>query len=105
MPQTFPQLLGAASVFLANLSESSAVGTYALTRLDIFGGFLITKRMLDLFRRPTDPPDYSWLYLIPAVIFGAGFVYAATTGLGGLVQAGYFLSTLLAIGALTGLSS
>lgn len=73
--------------------------------IDIFGGFLITKRMLDLFRRPTDPPEYSWLYTIPAAIFGGGFVWASSTGLGGLVQAGYFLSTLLSIGALTGLSS
>lgn len=66
---------------------------------------MITKRMLDLFRRPTDPPEYSWLYTIPAAVFGGGFVWASSTGLGGLVQAGYFLSTLLSIGALTGLSS
>ena len=72
---------------------------------DIFGGFLITKRMLDLFKRPTDPPEYSWLYAFPAVVFTGGFVWAASTGLGGLVQAGYFLSTLLSIGALTGLAS
>ncbi|ORX38067.1 NAD(P) transhydrogenase beta subunit-domain-containing protein [Kockovaella imperatae] len=91
VPQTLPQFLGAASVFLANLN--------------IFGGFLITKRMLDLFKRPTDPPEYSWLYAIPAAVFGGGFVYASSTGLDGLVQAGYFLSTLLSIGALTGLSS
>ena len=76
-----------------------------LIHLDIFGGFLITKRMLDLFKRPTDPPEYTWLYSIPAAVFGTGFVYAASTGLGGLVQAGYFLSTMLSIGALTGLSS
>lgn len=73
--------------------------------VDIFGGFLITKRMLDMFRRPTDPPDYSYLYAIPAVLFGGGMIYASTSDLGGLVQAGYLVSTLLSIGALTGLSS
>ncbi len=72
---------------------------------DIFGGFLITKRMLDLFRRPTDPPDYAYLYAVPAVVFGGGFVWGASTGVAGLVQAGYFVSTLLSIGALSGLSS
>ena len=61
--------------------------------------------MLDLFRRPTDPPEYSWLYAFPAAVFTGGFVWAASTGLGGLVQAGYFLSTLLSIGALSGLAS
>ena len=72
---------------------------------DIFGGFLITKRMLDLFRRPTDPPEYSYLYAIPAALFTGAFVWAASSGLGGMVQAGYFISTMLSIGALTGLAS
>lgn len=72
---------------------------------DIFGGFLITKRMLDLFKRPTDPPEYGWLYTVPAAVFGMGFVWAASSGVAGLVQAGYFVSTMLSIGALTGLSS
>jgi NAD(P) transhydrogenase len=73
--------------------------------VDIFGGFLITKRMLDLFKRPTDPPEYGWLYTFPAAVFGMGFVWAASSGVAGLVQAGYFVSTMLSIGALTGLSS
>lgn len=72
---------------------------------DIFGGFLITKRMLDLFRRATDPPEYAWLYAIPAAVFSGGFVWAASTGLGGLVMSGYFVSTMLSIGALSGLAS
>lgn len=73
--------------------------------VDIFGGFLITKRMLDLFRRATDPPEYGYLYAIPAAVFGGGFVWAASSGLGGLVAAGYFVSTMLSIGALSGLAS
>jgi NAD(P) transhydrogenase len=95
------------------------------TLTDIFGGFLITKRMLDLFRRPTDPKDYAWLYFIPFALFAVGMIWgsgmwdevtnpnkarvegkeARERRMGGLVQAGYFLSILLAIGALSGLSS
>ena len=107
LPGTIPQAMGAASVFLANLSEPVPHFAQRTAHLfpDIFGGFLITKRMLDLFKRPTDPPEYSWLFAIPAALFFGGFLYASQTGLGGLVQAGYFLSTLLSIGALTGLSS
>jgi NAD(P) transhydrogenase len=106
LPHTFPQLLGAASVFLANLSEFVLRSVrYPLKIIDIFGGFLITKRMLDLFRRATDPPEYGWLYAIPATIFAGGFAWAASTGLGGLVAGGYFVSTMLSIAALSGLSS
>jgi NAD(P) transhydrogenase len=106
LPHTFPQFLGAASVFLANLSKHTVTFEVAgLINIDIFGGFLITKKMLDLFKRATDPPEYGWLYAVPATVFAGGFVWAASTGLGGLVAAGYFVSTMLSIGALTGLSS
>ena len=91
IPETFPQLLGAAAVGLACVN--------------IAGGFVITKRMLDMFRRPTDPSDYAWLYGIPGVLFGAGYIASATTGMAGLVQAGYLVSSLLCIGSLSGLSS
>merc|ERR1719428_802310 len=33
--------------------------------INIFGGFLVTQRMLDLFKRPGDE-DYSLVYLAPA---------------------------------------
>lgn len=84
LPETFPQVLGALSVLLAFVNVS--------------GGFVITKRMLDMFKRPTDPAEYPWLYAIPGVLFGGGFIAAATTGMGGLVQAGYLVSSLLCIG-------
>ena len=47
---------------------------------------------------PTDPPEYSWLYGVPAVVFTGGFLAAASTGMAGLVQAGYLTSSLLCIG-------
>lgn len=86
LPETFPQLLGSLSVLLAFVNVS--------------GGFVITKRMLDMFKRPTDPPEYPWLYAIPGVLFGGGFLAAASTGMAGLVQAGYLVSSLLCIGKL-----
>lgn len=91
LPHTFPQALGAISVLLAFVNIS--------------GGFIISKRMLDMFKRPTDPPEYPWLYGVPAVLSGAGFLAAASTGMAGLVQAGYLASSLLCIGSLTGLAS
>ena len=91
LPQTFPQVLGALSVLLAFVNVS--------------GGFIISKRMLDMCCRPTDPPEYSYLYAAPAVLFGGGFVLATTTGMAGLVQAGYLVSSMLCIGSLSGLAS
>ncbi|KAI0064545.1 PNTB-domain-containing protein [Artomyces pyxidatus] len=91
LPGTIPQALGAASVLLASVN--------------VAGGFVITKRMLDMFKRKTDPPEYSWLYSIPAVVFTGGFLAAASTGMAGLVQAGYLTSSLLCIGSLSGLAS
>jgi hypothetical protein len=44
-----------------------------------------------------DPPEYSWLYSIPAVVFTGGFLAAAHTGMEGLVQAGYLTSSILCI--------
>lgn len=101
-PSTITQGLGALSVLLASVN--------------VAGGFIITKRMLDMFKRgfvlrvvvsplnifvlgPTDPPEYAYLYGVPAVVFTGGFLAAASTGMAGLVQAGYLASSVLCIGA------
>jgi len=91
LPETIPQTLGALSVLLAFVNVS--------------GGFVISKRMLDMFRRPTDPKEYPWLYAIPAAIFGGGYIAAASTGMAGLVQAGYLVSSVLCMTSLSGLAS
>ncbi|KAA8642996.1 putative nicotinamide nucleotide transhydrogenase [Aspergillus tanneri] len=91
IPSTIPEYLGAASVLLAFMNVS--------------GGFVVTKRMLDMFKRPTDPPEYPWLYAIPGLLFGGGFLAAASTGMAGLVQAGYLVSSLLCMASISGLAS
>lgn len=59
LPATIPQALGAASVLLASVN--------------VAGGFVITKRMLDMFRRELD------LLMIPCRYFLAdGFVMQVT---------------------------
>ncbi|KAK8001601.1 hypothetical protein PG991_013823 [Apiospora marii] len=91
LPETLPQTLGAASVLLAFVNVS--------------GGFVITKRMLDMFKRPTDPPEYPWFWAVPGVLFGGGFLTAASTGAAGLVQAGYLVSSVLCISSISGLAT
>ncbi|KAM5464364.1 putative NAD(P)(+) transhydrogenase (Re/Si-specific) [Microsporum ferrugineum] len=90
-PETIPQALGALSVLLAFVNVS--------------GGFVITKRMLDMFKRPTDPPEYPWLYAIPGLLFGGGYLAAVSTGMAGLIQAGYLVSSILCISSISGLAS
>ena len=90
-PHTIPQTLAALSVLLANIN--------------IFGGSIISQRMLDMFKRPTDPPDYQGLYGIPAAAFTGAMLMAASTGSAGIVQAGYLASTILCISSISGLGS
>lgn len=44
------------------------------------GGFLITQRMLDMFKRPTDPPEYNYLYLLPGGAFVGGYGASLAAG-------------------------
>jgi H+-translocating NAD(P) transhydrogenase len=44
----------------------------ALSFINIAGGFLVSGKMLDLFRRPNDPDDHFQLYTIPLLILVGG---------------------------------
>jgi len=87
--------------FAANALAGTAV---FLSSVNIFGGFLITKRMLDMFRRPEDPLDYEYLYVAPAAIAGATYVAGRAAGFTDLHQWGYLASSLSCIGAIGGLA-
>ncbi len=59
------------------------------------GGFFVTKRMLDMFKRPTDPPEYNYLYLLPAGLFVGGYGVALQSGYNiEEVRLHYFISLL-----------
>lgn len=47
--------------------------------------------MLDMFKRPTDPPEYNYLYALPATAFVGGY--------GASVAAGYNIEQVTAQGA------
>ncbi|XP_023224456.1 NAD(P) transhydrogenase, mitochondrial-like [Centruroides sculpturatus] len=90
-PTTVSQGLGAAAAFISTIN--------------ICGGFLVTKRMLDMFRRPTDPPEYNYLYGIPAVAFTGGYALVASAGYPEIHQMAYLGASLCCVGALAGLAS
>uniref|UniRef100_A0A8C5TR82 proton-translocating NAD(P)(+) transhydrogenase n=1 Tax=Malurus cyaneus samueli TaxID=2593467 RepID=A0A8C5TR82_9PASS len=75
-----------------------------ITTALIPGGFLVTQRMLDMFKRPTDPPEYNYLYLLPGGVFVGGYA-AALSGGYNIEQMMYLGSGLCCVGALAGLST
>uniref|UniRef100_A0A8C5DSU7 proton-translocating NAD(P)(+) transhydrogenase n=1 Tax=Gouania willdenowi TaxID=441366 RepID=A0A8C5DSU7_GOUWI len=68
------------------------------------GGFLITQRMLDMFKRPTDPPEYNYLFALPGAVFVGGYGASVAAGYN-IEQMMYFGSGLCCVGALAGLSA
>jgi len=90
-PSTATQGLAAASVFVSGIN--------------IAGGFRITQRMLDMFKRPGDPEEYRSLLAVPAVGFIGAYYAALNSGAHEIAQSGYLASSLCCIAAIGGLSS
>ncbi|KAL3282797.1 hypothetical protein HHI36_005963 [Cryptolaemus montrouzieri] len=98
-------LLMNGTYYPTNSVEALAATAAFVSFINVFGGFLVTKRMLDMFRRPEDPPEYNYLYGIPAAAFLAAYGWAAIEGLPEIHQVAYLASSLCCVGALAGLSS
>lgn len=79
---------------------------FCYCRLPYLGGFIVTTKMLDMFKRPDDPPEYYHYYGIPAAttmgLYGVG---AMTGKFPELDSAAATLSGLLCIGGIGGLAS
>lgn len=88
-------------------SASSALASLAvlISAINISGGFLITRRMLDMFRRPEDPPDYSHLLAIPGIAFAGSYLAALQAGYTNIEQSAYLASSVCCILAIAGLAS
>ena len=109
----------------SNSAQSLAAGAAFISSINIMGGFLVTKRMLDMFKRPSkqvtrmilkklsvnwiassaDPPEYTYLYGVPASVFLGSYGWGAFMGYPEIHQMAYLASSLCCIGALAGLSS
>jgi NAD(P) transhydrogenase len=80
-------------------------GVIAISTANIVGGFLISGKMLDMFRRPTDPETHYKYYGVPVVAtigaFGAGILM----GYPQMSSAILTTSGMLCIGGIAGLSS
>uniref|UniRef100_A0A667YM77 NAD(P) transhydrogenase, mitochondrial n=1 Tax=Myripristis murdjan TaxID=586833 RepID=A0A667YM77_9TELE len=88
----------------STLPETLALAAAFISSINIAGGFLITQRMLDMFKRPTDPPEYNYLYALPGAVFVGGYGASLAAGYS-IEQMMYLGSGLCCVGALAGLSA
>lgn len=90
-PGSFPQALASLSVLISSVN--------------IAGGFVVTKRMLDMFKRKTDPDEHNYLYAIPATVAGGSILAAHYFNAASVYEMGYLAASLACIGGITGLAS
>ncbi|CAL8404000.1 unnamed protein product [Boreogadus saida] len=88
----------------SSLPESLALAAAFVSSINIAGGFMITQRMLDMFKRPTDPPEYNYLYALPGAAFIGGYGASVAAGYS-IEQMVYLGSGMCCVGALAGLSA
>ncbi|KAF2880616.1 hypothetical protein ILUMI_25556 [Ignelater luminosus] len=98
-------LLMGGGYYPTNDVQALAAAAAFISFINVFGGFVVTKRMLDMFKRPEDPPEYNSLYAIPAAVFLGSYGWAALKGFPEVHQAAYLAASLCCVGALGGLSS
>lgn len=91
LPGSFSQFLAASAVLVSSVN--------------IAGGFVISKRMLDMFKRKTDAPEHNYLYgMAGATLLGSIF-YTHMVGIPHIYTMGYLASSVLCIGAICGLAA
>lgn len=90
-PGSFPQALASLSVLISSIN--------------IAGGFVVTKRMLDMFKRKTDPEEHNYLYAIPALVAASAVLGAHWMHAPSVYEMGYLAASLACIGGITGLAS
>lgn len=77
----------------------------AASAVNIGGGFTITQRMLDMFKRPTDPPEFNSLYAIPAGAVLATYAAGHLAGYPEMESTAYLAAAGLCIGSIACLAN
>ena len=92
--------------YLPSTTAQVLAGTaVAASAVNIGGGFTITQRMLDMFRRPTDPPEYNNLYAIPAGALLTTYAIGHFMGYPEMQNTAYLAASGLCIAAIACLSN
>jgi NAD(P) transhydrogenase len=67
-------------VLPTNAPQALATTAVALSCVNLTGGFLVTRKMLAMFRRKDDPPEYFHYYFMPPAALVGGFTLLSATG-------------------------
>ena len=60
--------------------QTLAAAAVVASAINIGGGFTITQRMLNMFKRPGDPTEHNYLYGIPAAVLMGGYAAGWVAG-------------------------
>lgn len=78
-----------------------------LSAINLAGGTIVTKKMLDMFRRADDPPEFNHYYLLPGAtaVAGSGLLFAMGLNPPALAPTLALASALGCVGGISCLSS
>ena len=93
-------VLAGGGLLPTNAPQTLAATAVIASAINIGGGFTITQRMLDMFKRPTDPPEYNKLYAIPAAVTIGTFALGQSVGFPEMQSAAYLAASGLCIGSI-----
>ncbi|KAL6776704.1 hypothetical protein ACKKBF_B30620 [Auxenochlorella protothecoides x Auxenochlorella symbiontica] len=102
--------VGGMAVATGGLVPAGAAGGLAATAVlasavNIGGGFTITQRMLGMFRRPGDPPEFTGLYGLAGAGALAAYAAGAAAGYAEATPAAYLAASGLCIASIGALAS
>eukprot|EP01025_Chloroclados_australasicus_P030914 TRINITY_DN3113_c0_g2_i9.p1 TRINITY_DN3113_c0_g2~~TRINITY_DN3113_c0_g2_i9.p1 ORF type:complete len:620 (-),score=105.33 TRINITY_DN3113_c0_g2_i9:100-1959(-) len=63
-----------------NIAQFLAFSAVLASAVNIGGGFVVTQRMLDMFKRPGDPEEHNYLYAVPGAALVAGTLFGQVLG-------------------------
>ena len=82
-----------------------SAGVIAISTANIIGGFIIADKMLDMFKRPTDPKEHYGYYVAPTLLTTGLFGVGLLSGYPHMTDALLTTSGILCIGGIAGLAS
>lgn len=90
-----------------NTSQGLAAAAAFVSAVNVGGGFRMTQRMLNMFKRPTDPKEHGYMYALPAVAIPTAYISAMAAGYSSpaLHDMAGLAASALCIASIAGLSS
>jgi len=93
-------VLAGGGLIPSSSAQVLAATAVAASAVNIGGGFTITQRMLDMFKRPADPPQFLKLYSLPAAAAVGTFALGHAVGFPEMQSTAYLAASGLCIGSI-----